>query len=74
MLKPETFVSNQQFINAWSYIASACLKGEILEANELVITWSGTDSVPFVNLKSRYCRNKFAKTIRAKMVTAHSKK
>lgn len=48
MLKPETFISNQQFINAWSYFASACPKGEILEANELVITWSGTDNT-FIN-------------------------
>jgi len=45
MLKPESFGSNQQFINAWSYIASACPQGEILAVNELVITWSGTDSV-----------------------------
>lgn len=45
MLKPEPFVSNQQFINAWSYIASACPTGEILEANELAIIWSGIDSV-----------------------------
>ena len=45
MSKSETFVSNQQFIHAWSHIASACPKGEIVEVNELVITWSGTDSV-----------------------------
>ncbi len=44
MSKPETFGSNQQFINAWSYFASSCPKGEILETNELVITWSGTDN------------------------------
>ncbi|MBD1870973.1 hypothetical protein H6F95_27450 [Cyanobacteria bacterium FACHB-471] len=48
MLKSETFASNQQFINAWSYFASACPKGEVLEANELVITWSGTDNF-FIN-------------------------
>ncbi|MEW5858149.1 MAG: GNAT family N-acetyltransferase [Cyanobacteriota bacterium] len=48
MLKLETLASNQQFINAWSYFASACPKGEVLEANELVITWSGTDNV-FIN-------------------------
>ncbi len=48
MKKPETFVSNQQFINAWSYFASACPKGEILEANELVVAWSGTDNL-FIN-------------------------
>lgn len=48
MFKPETFVSNQQFINAWSYFTSVCPKGEILEANELVITWSGTDNI-FIN-------------------------
>lgn len=48
MIKSKTFVSNQQFINAWSYFASACPKGEILEANELVVAWSGTDNV-FIN-------------------------
>jgi GNAT superfamily N-acetyltransferase len=48
MLKPETFASNQQFINAWSYFASTCPKGEVLKANELVITWSGTDNF-FIN-------------------------
>jgi ribosomal protein S18 acetylase RimI-like enzyme len=48
MSKLETFASNQQFINAWSYFASVCPKGEILEANELIITWSGTDNV-FIN-------------------------
>ncbi|MEP0873141.1 hypothetical protein NDA01_25600 [Trichocoleus desertorum AS-A10] len=48
MLKSETFASNQQFINAWSYFASACPQGEVLEANELVITWSGTDNF-FIN-------------------------
>jgi GNAT superfamily N-acetyltransferase len=48
MLKVETFASNQQFINAWSYFASASPKGEVLEANELVVTWSGTDNV-FIN-------------------------
>ncbi|HEY9623951.1 MAG TPA: GNAT family N-acetyltransferase [Crinalium sp.] len=45
MLKSGTFESNQQFINAWSYIASACPKGEVLEADELAITWSGINSV-----------------------------
>jgi ribosomal protein S18 acetylase RimI-like enzyme len=48
MSKLETFASNQQFINAWSYFASVCPKGEVLEANELVITWSGIDNV-FIN-------------------------
>ncbi|MBD1933736.1 MULTISPECIES: GNAT family N-acetyltransferase [Cyanophyceae] len=48
MLKLETFASNQQFINAWSYFASVCPKGEVLEANELDITWSGTDNF-FIN-------------------------
>jgi len=48
MSKSETFGSNQQFINAWSYFASVCPKGEVLEANELVITWSGTDNL-FIN-------------------------
>ncbi|MBD1889859.1 GNAT family N-acetyltransferase [Coleofasciculus sp. FACHB-SPT9] len=48
MLKSETFASNQQFINAWSYFASTCPEGEVLEANELVITWSGTDNF-FIN-------------------------
>ncbi len=48
MSKLETFASNQQYINAWSYFASVCPKGEILEANELIITWSGTDNV-FIN-------------------------
>lgn len=48
MLKLETSESNQQFINAWSYFASACPKGEVLEANKLAVTWSGTGNV-FVN-------------------------
>jgi GNAT superfamily N-acetyltransferase len=48
MSKLETFASNQQFINAWSYFASVCPKGEVLEANELVITWSGTENF-FIN-------------------------
>jgi len=48
MSKSETFGSNQQFINAWSYFASVCPKGEVLEANELVITWSGTENF-FIN-------------------------
>ncbi|MBD1895863.1 hypothetical protein [Coleofasciculus sp. FACHB-129] len=48
MLKSETFASNQQFINAWSYFASTCPEGEVLETNELVITWSGTDNF-FIN-------------------------
>ncbi len=48
MLNPETFGSNQQFINAWSYFASVCPKGEILAANELVIAWSGTNNA-FIN-------------------------
>ncbi len=45
MITLETFGSNQQFIHAWSYFASACPKGEILEADGLTIIWSGTDSV-----------------------------
>ena len=48
MSKLETFGSNQQFINAWSYFARVCPKGEVLEANELVITWSGTENF-FIN-------------------------
>ena len=48
MLKSEAFASNQQFIDAWSYFANTCPKGEVLEANELVITWSGTDNF-FIN-------------------------
>lgn len=48
MLKSETSESNQQFINAWSYFASACPKGEVLKANKLAVTWSGTGNV-FVN-------------------------
>lgn len=37
MLRSETFVSNQQFINAWSYSASVCSNSEIVDANELAI-------------------------------------
>ncbi|MBD1864950.1 MULTISPECIES: hypothetical protein [Trichocoleus] len=48
MLKSEIFASNQQFIDAWSYFTSTCPKGEVLEAYELVITWSGTDNF-FIN-------------------------
>ncbi|MBD2002063.1 MULTISPECIES: GNAT family N-acetyltransferase [Cyanophyceae] len=48
MLASKTFASNQQFINAWTYFASTCPEGEVLEANELVITWSGTDNF-FIN-------------------------
>ncbi|MBD2096143.1 hypothetical protein H6F90_13450 [Trichocoleus sp. FACHB-591] len=48
MSKSETFASNQQLTNAWSYFASTCPQGEVLEANELVITWSGTDNL-FIN-------------------------
>ena len=48
MSKLDIFASNKQFINAWNSFASVCLKGEVLEANELVITWSGTDNF-FIN-------------------------
>lgn len=52
MLKPETLGSNQQFINAWSYFASACPKREVVERDELVIIWSGTDN--FTQNESAY--------------------
>jgi len=45
MLQPDVFVSNQMFINAWKYFVSPCPNGEVLEKNELAITWSGTDNV-----------------------------
>ncbi|MBD2120419.1 hypothetical protein [Trichocoleus sp. FACHB-262] len=48
MLTSETFASNQQFINAWNYFASVCPQGKVLEANELVITWRGTENF-FIN-------------------------
>jgi hypothetical protein len=47
MLKPETFESNQQFINAWSYFARTCPQGKIVEVDKLAIAWSDTDNVFF---------------------------
>ncbi|MEN9518088.1 MAG: hypothetical protein RLZZ381_676 [Cyanobacteriota bacterium] len=47
MLKPETFCSNQQFINAWNYFASACPQGGIVEADKLAIAWNDPGNVFF---------------------------
>lgn len=40
MLKSETFVSNQRYINAWSYFASVFPNSEIVGANEVAIAYS----------------------------------
>jgi len=53
MSKLDIFASNKQFINAWSSFASVCPKGEVLEANELVITWSGTDNFVRIQVGKR---------------------
>jgi hypothetical protein len=39
MLKSKTFVSDRQFINAWSYFTSVCPNSEIVDANELAIAY-----------------------------------
>jgi len=44
MLKLETFISNQQFINAWLHCQRMSQRRNC-RSDELVITWSGTDSV-----------------------------
>jgi hypothetical protein len=75
MLKPETFESNQQFINAWNYFARACPKGEISEGDKLAITWSDTDNVFFNTVfLTQPVRDKAELEAKIKMACDYAKK